>query len=145
MEFFEAFADAFWAPLLGAMFGVLLVWGHTRGHKGSRVPFLNPKSFPELAFHTPLDRDRLLREASTLALRHWSSVVPGFAFAVCMATGAAAAIAVSSAPMIPNSVWVKAAICGGFGALAAIVSMRMTTRQVRPFLIECLRLTEKPA
>jgi len=134
MNTLQIFFGEFWPAFIGMVIGNSFVWLAWRSASDGYLPFIGPKSFPELASFTKDEQKRLLHEASKEASGHWRSFVPVMVFSVIFSLGFAVGRTLPKVTTLPDSFGVHAAFACLFAMLGGWAAGRLAMRYVKPFL-----------
>jgi hypothetical protein len=134
MNAISTFLAEFWAPFIGATFGVSIVWLAKRSASGGYPLFIGPKAFPELSDFTKDRQKQLLHDANKEAFAGWGSFLPVVVFATMLATGVALGHTLPSFTALPNSMWLHAIFAVIFAGFGGWLVGRLGMVRIRPFL-----------
>jgi hypothetical protein len=116
---------------------VSLAWGMMYSTSGGYLPFIHPRSFPELGVFTRDEQWRLLHEANGEA-GHWRSLTPAVVFLALFPFGSALWRTLIKVSTISDSIWLHLSVSGLVAVFGALVALRLGVHYIRPFLTRCI-------
>ena len=134
MSFTETFLSAYWPALEGCLIGWSLAWYVKRSITGMAMPFLDPKSFPELSSFPEVEQKRLVNEAIKEALGPWRWFMEFVFFPVIFSFATVFGAMLVRVNDPTGSMWIRSCFAGAFGGLAFWALIRLIVRFLKPYV-----------
>jgi hypothetical protein len=133
----------FWPTFVGMSVFFSFVWLAPRLACDGYLPFISPKSFPELATFAKDEQKGLLHEASKEASSQWRSFVPTVVFVALFSFGVAVGHTLPKVSALPDSFWVHVVFDCLFAVVGFWLAGRLTAQYMRPFLKRYIESTSQ--